>query len=203
MPFDYESFMQGVITGLKLGRVPKGRTPPAPSGRYILTESGEKMLTEFLPPEEDVQLYSTGVWYYTIYHTLYGYQDRRRFRWSGDKELQLFAYRYNSEDKRRVMFLSESSLIGSKIYLDYEEETYNTTTGQWEIHTETTEYNVTSEDTAGVFRVWSAMFVFSGGTPYNWPDFEYKAFQGYAPYYTDVLPYVASFKAIPMITEGG
>ena len=46
MPFDYESFMTGVITGLKLGRVPKGRKPPTPSGRYILTESGEFMVTE-------------------------------------------------------------------------------------------------------------------------------------------------------------
>lgn len=62
MPFDYESFMTGVITGLKLGRVPKGRQPPVPSGRYILTESGEHILTE-KPQYGDVSIYDTGVWY--------------------------------------------------------------------------------------------------------------------------------------------
>lgn len=47
MPFDYESFMTGVITGLKLGRVPNGRTPPAPSNDYMITEiDEERMITE-------------------------------------------------------------------------------------------------------------------------------------------------------------
>lgn len=62
MPFDYESFIQGVITGLKLGRVPKGRTPPVPHGRYILTESGEHILTE-TPYSTEATIYSTGAWY--------------------------------------------------------------------------------------------------------------------------------------------
>ena len=47
MPFDYESFMQGVMTGLKLGRIPKERTPPVPSGKYILTESGDHVILEY------------------------------------------------------------------------------------------------------------------------------------------------------------
>lgn len=63
MPFDYESFMQGVITGLKLGRVPRGRTPPALHGRYILTESGEKMLTELSVAWDGVSVFNTGEWY--------------------------------------------------------------------------------------------------------------------------------------------
>lgn len=47
MPFDYESFMAGVMTGLKLGRVPKGRTPPVPSNDYMITEIDEdRMITE-------------------------------------------------------------------------------------------------------------------------------------------------------------
>lgn len=60
MTFDYESFMTGVITGLKLGRVPKGRTPPAPSGRYILTESGEFMVTE--PTVTQATMIDGNVW---------------------------------------------------------------------------------------------------------------------------------------------
>lgn len=47
MPFDYESFMKGVITGLKLGRVPKDRKPPIPGGNYMITEIDEdRMITE-------------------------------------------------------------------------------------------------------------------------------------------------------------
>lgn len=47
MPFDYESFMTGIITGLKLGRTETGRTPPAPSNDYMITEiDEERMITE-------------------------------------------------------------------------------------------------------------------------------------------------------------
>lgn len=49
MPFDYNSFLQGVQTGLRLGRTSPGRVPPmppVPSGRYILTENSEYILTE-------------------------------------------------------------------------------------------------------------------------------------------------------------
>lgn len=47
MPFDYNSFIQGVITGLELGRSPKGRTPPVPSNDYMITEIDEdRMITE-------------------------------------------------------------------------------------------------------------------------------------------------------------
>ena len=47
MPFDYNSFIQGVAVGLKLGRSPKERTPPAPSGDYMITEIDEdRMITE-------------------------------------------------------------------------------------------------------------------------------------------------------------
>lgn len=61
---DYKSFMTGVITGLKLGRTSLGRQPPVPSGKYILTEGGEKVLTETLFPELDsATLYNTNVWY--------------------------------------------------------------------------------------------------------------------------------------------
>lgn len=47
MTLDYESFMTGVITGLKLGRSPIGRTPPVPGGDYMITEIDEDhMITE-------------------------------------------------------------------------------------------------------------------------------------------------------------
>lgn len=62
MSFDYESFMTGVLTGLKLGRSPKGRTPPAPSWRYILTESGEHILAEGYSTDE-VTIFNVGTWY--------------------------------------------------------------------------------------------------------------------------------------------
>lgn len=64
MSFDYESFMTGVITGLKLGRVPKGRTPPAPHGRYILTESGAPIITE-RESYPGVTVYTMREWYKT------------------------------------------------------------------------------------------------------------------------------------------
>lgn len=51
MPFDYNSFLQGVQTGLRLGRTTPGRQPPfppVPSGRYILTESGLYTVVEKL-----------------------------------------------------------------------------------------------------------------------------------------------------------
>ena len=71
MPFDYDSFIQGVITGLKLGRVPKGRTPPTPSGRYILTETGVPLVGEWLSPGY-VDFYNIDTWYpgtrYSDYH---------------------------------------------------------------------------------------------------------------------------------------
>lgn len=62
MPFDYDSFMQGVITGLKLGRVPGGRRPPVPSGRYILTESGTHVLSE-QPNYGDVSVLDSSTWF--------------------------------------------------------------------------------------------------------------------------------------------
>ena len=202
MPFDYESFMQGVITGLKLGRVPKGRTPPAPHGKYILTESGEHILTEITPPD-NIPLYSTGVWYDTIQHSLYDYPNRRKFRWSGDKELRIFAYYYTNHSTRYVLFLSETPLVGSSFYFDYEYEVYNTSTGQHEIWTETIVRNVpTPSVSAGAFYVYADSFEFATGTLHDYPDFEYKEFNSVAGF-PGVLDYVETFKASPLITEGG
>lgn len=41
---DYNSFLMGVLTGLKLGREPM--IPPPPSDSYILTEDYEVVLDE-------------------------------------------------------------------------------------------------------------------------------------------------------------
>ena len=49
MPFDYNSFFKGVITGMQLPRTPGNilpPLPPVPSDQYILTESGVYVLTE-------------------------------------------------------------------------------------------------------------------------------------------------------------
>lgn len=49
MIYDYDSFMAGLITGLKLGRYPGNVTPPdppSPSDMSIITELAEAMLDE-------------------------------------------------------------------------------------------------------------------------------------------------------------
>ena len=49
MPFDYNSFMKGVITGMQLPRTPGNilpPLPPGPSGEHIVTEDGEGLITE-------------------------------------------------------------------------------------------------------------------------------------------------------------
>ena len=48
MSFDYDSFLQGVMTGLKLGRPPKYRMPPEPipEDSYMITEDDNRMITE-------------------------------------------------------------------------------------------------------------------------------------------------------------
>lgn len=67
MPFDYNSFLQGVQTGLRLGRTSPGRVPPmppVPGGRYILTENGVPVITEKIVFSE-VDLVILNVWYET------------------------------------------------------------------------------------------------------------------------------------------
>lgn len=46
MPFDYESFMAGLITGLKLDRPSKNRKPPLPPNSYIITEYEDDIISE-------------------------------------------------------------------------------------------------------------------------------------------------------------
>ena len=71
MPFDYNSFLQGVQTGLRLGRTSPGRVPPmppVPAGNYILMEDGTLTIAEkkpyegatiLWPGEYDAILYNT------------------------------------------------------------------------------------------------------------------------------------------------
>lgn len=51
MPFDRNSFLAGVWTGIRLQRIPGGRQPPVPSDLFILTESGEYVLMEQIGTE--------------------------------------------------------------------------------------------------------------------------------------------------------
>lgn len=48
MPFDKDSFLKGVITGMRLPRTPGGERPfrPIPGRKFILTESGDHVITE-------------------------------------------------------------------------------------------------------------------------------------------------------------
>ena len=61
MSFDQNSFMAGLLTGYKLGRGPKTRQPPPPSGIYILAEDGTPIITEIEFPD-DVTLYGSFEW---------------------------------------------------------------------------------------------------------------------------------------------
>lgn len=62
MDYDIGSFLAGVQVGLRLGRKPQRPFSPVPSGKYILTESGEHILTE-LTSTEDVTILSFDTWY--------------------------------------------------------------------------------------------------------------------------------------------
>lgn len=64
MPFDKNSFLRGVITGMRLPRTP-GKVPPftpVSSGKYILMESGERIIME-RPDDPDGIIMNPGVWY--------------------------------------------------------------------------------------------------------------------------------------------
>lgn len=67
MPFDRDSFLRGVITGMRLPRTPGGQKPfiPVPSGKYILSESGVRLITEDSNPaiESNATFYATGRYY--------------------------------------------------------------------------------------------------------------------------------------------
>lgn len=66
MRYDKQSFLAGLHTGLRLGRDPIGRNPPAPHEKYILTEDGIPIITEYSEPQPygDVSIYMFGVWYW-------------------------------------------------------------------------------------------------------------------------------------------
>lgn len=204
--FDYKSFMAGLQVGRRIrlwdASANKPPMPPAPSGRYILMEDGTPIVTELTPPD-NVLLYSTGVWYNTIYHELYDYKNKRRFRWSGGKELPIFPFYFNGEEYRWIMFISETPLIGTTFYYDREYEVFNASTGQWEIRTETTDFVVSNVyPRAGAFYVYYSRFGSAGAQLYDYPAFVYKEFPRQAVGGLDtVCDYVATFKLNPIITE--
>lgn len=61
MPIDYNSFIIGVQTAMRLGREPPRVPTPVPSGRYILTENKRKIYTEKVRAK-DVTLFYPGEW---------------------------------------------------------------------------------------------------------------------------------------------
>ena len=61
MPIDYNSFIAGVQTAMRLGREPPRIPTPVPSGRYILTENKRKIYTEKVW-SKDVTLFYPGEW---------------------------------------------------------------------------------------------------------------------------------------------
>lgn len=115
MPIDYNSFMAGLQVGLRLQRPPEGRKPPAPSGRYILTESGEKVLTELRGT--NVTFAATEAWNELDENwVLYFNTKKARLRVSDGKQIQFFgATRYSDY---WYVLVSEESFVGKTIYYD-------------------------------------------------------------------------------------
>lgn len=114
MPFDYDSFMQGVLTGLRLGRIPKERTPPTPSGGYILTESGEHILTE-LESETILTFGATNV----VYNNPVYPNSRLVLSVSDGKTYSIFGARYGSQSELQYVLISRESFVGKTITYSY------------------------------------------------------------------------------------
>lgn len=126
MPFDRDSFLKGVITGMRLPRTPGGRPPfePVPSGKYILAEDGRNIVKENVT-REDVSIYESGVWYQAELFTV-----RYRFEYRRDGSdipaKIIFAKYPSSSAYPYAWYFSGDSRIGyAKIYKDRDGEAYD------------------------------------------------------------------------------
>lgn len=114
MPFDRDSFLKGVITGMRLPRTPGGQRPfpPVPPGRYILTESGEHILTE-LESETILEFGATNV----VYNNPIWSNSRVVLSVSDGKTYSFFgAYAYGTY---RYVLISRESFVGKTITYFY------------------------------------------------------------------------------------
>ena len=200
MPFDYDSFMQGVITGLKLGRSPTGRTPPAPSGRYILTESGEHILAEGYSTDE-VTIFNVGTWYQRPGSSYAGWEQRLQFVPSGIGPTPDFPTYYffaqfsnTTPNGALVTFWSKDKAYPScrvryknpqgSITTDFELDGYGIRGGTTDLFT---------------YSVFLGPFV-TQSTYFNPPDGA-GVFSG--AYSADLAQFMNSLANRPLITEGG
>lgn len=126
MSFDYNSFLIGVQTGLKLGRPPLGRVPPTPtpSGRYILMEDGTPIVTE-LAVNPYASIYNSNTWYGNI-----RYRVISSISSIGPIDCKLFFANITSGLTPSALgtylvgfhFTNDPSLLNAYVYVDAEEE---------------------------------------------------------------------------------
>jgi len=63
MRYDLNSFIAGIMTGMRLSRVPGGKQKPAPSGVYIMSEDDHKIIAEQERNWNGVTIFDTDIWY--------------------------------------------------------------------------------------------------------------------------------------------
>lgn len=190
MPFDYNSFMTGVLTGLRLGRIPKERTPPTPSGRYILTEQGVPIVEEWVSPQ-NVDIYDINTWYPGTRYSDY-YIDAEvvetdiniEFTWMNfSSPTRWFFWQDSLYDTVNYVVLSESdfSQQGYIVYKDKE--------------------GIISQAIYGGFsRAQAVSDMYYGSFPTAYRINNASMFVGTE---SDLINFLLDLKHKPMITEGG
>lgn len=191
MPFDYNSFMTGVIIGLKLGRVPKGRIPPLPSGRYILKEDGTPIVTESLVSQE-ATIYQKGTWYQypqgSPYYPAY-------FRLQPGTSYFLYA-RFtdiSASDPALVVWVNTYTSSLGRFRAEY---TYDPVSGP--IYTHGIEW-----DPNPAFHYMNMDLTYNQVNPFQYapPPEGTTVFEG--SFYSDLPLLLLGLKPLPLITEGG
>lgn len=201
MPFDYNSFLTGVITGMQLPRTPGNilpPLPPVPSDRFILTESGEKVLTEL--ESQTILLFAfTGTWY-EANKTTWG-ENKTSVYVSDGKTYSLFGARDRTSDDIEYVLISGESFIGKTITF----ECYwgNVDPQIHEVYSEgpITESDVTANGGRGgiyyyyKFSLWDVQYQPRiSSNDMTWVNYNFDR---------EIVDIVANISSEPMITESG
>lgn len=115
MSFDRDSFLKGVITGMRLPRTPGGQKPlpPVPQGKYILTESGQRIMME-KPDDPEGIIMTPGEWY--TFPNSYPVQYFRLSLLEGISASDIFYFTTNSLNTNTTFcFVISSRLVESEL----------------------------------------------------------------------------------------